>query len=77
MLNFHFFYIFLSKLLSVHVQSLDHILFVNSQVTEIDDGLLQLKNLKQLTLSANLIKNIDSKRLPKGLEVGSKLVHCR
>ena len=40
------------------------------QVTEIDDGLLQLKNLKQLTLSANLIKNIESKRLPKGLEVG-------
>ena len=39
------------------------------QVTEIDDGLLQLKNLKQLTLSANLIRNIDSKRLPKGLEV--------
>ena len=39
------------------------------QVTEIDEGLLQLKNLKQLTLSANLIKYIDSKRLPKGLEV--------
>ncbi|KAJ7333778.1 Leucine-rich repeat-containing protein 43 [Desmophyllum pertusum] len=41
---------------------------VDKKVTEIDDGLLRLKNLKQLTLSANLIKNIDSKRLPKGLE---------
>lgn len=43
------------------------------QVTEIDNGLLQLKNLKQLTLSSNLIKNIDAKRLPKGLEVGFEL----
>ncbi|PFX28507.1 Leucine-rich repeat-containing protein 43 [Stylophora pistillata] len=41
---------------------------VDKKVTDIDDGLLQLKNLKQLTLSANLIRNIDSKRLPKGLE---------
>lgn len=43
--------------------------FIFNQVTEIDDGLLQLKNLKQLTLSANLIKHVDSKRLPKDLEV--------
>lgn len=42
-------------------------------MTEIDDGLLQLKNLKQLTLSSNLIKNIVAKRLPKGLEVGLEL----
>lgn len=41
---------------------------VDKKVTEIDDGLLQLKNLKQLTLSANLIKSIDSKKLPKGLQ---------
>lgn len=41
---------------------------VDKKVTEIDDGLLQLKNLKELTLSANLIKHVDSKRLPKGLE---------
>ena len=43
--------------------------FIFNQVTEIDDGLLQLKNLKQLTLTANLIKLVDSKRLPKDLEV--------
>lgn len=43
--------------------------FIFNQVTEIDDGLLHLKNLKQLTLSANLIKHVDSKRLPKDLEV--------
>lgn len=41
---------------------------VDKKVTEIDGGLLQLKNLKKLTLSANFIKHIDSKRLPKGLE---------
>ncbi|CAH3103742.1 unnamed protein product [Porites lobata] len=41
---------------------------VDKKVTEIDDGLLHLKNLKQLTLSANLIKHVDSKRLPKDLE---------
>ena len=43
--------------------------FIFNQVTEIDDGLLHLKNLKQLTLSANLFKHVDSKRLPKDLEV--------
>lgn len=43
--------------------------FIFNQVTEIDDGLLHVKNLKQLTLSANLIKHVDSKRLPKDLEV--------
>lgn len=39
------------------------------QVTEIDEGLLQLRNLKKLSLSANFIKQIDSIKLPKGLEV--------
>lgn len=41
---------------------------VDKKVTEIDEGLLQLKNLRQLTLSANLIKYIDAKSFPKGLE---------
>lgn len=41
---------------------------VDKKVTEIDEGLLQLSNLKKLSLSANLIKQIDSRRLPKGLE---------
>ena len=39
------------------------------KVTEIDDGLLQFRNLKQLTLSANVITRVDSRRLPEGLEV--------
>ena len=42
------------------------------KVTEIDDGLLQFRNLKQLTLSANLITRVDSRRLPEGLEVSFK-----
>lgn len=41
---------------------------VDKKVTEIDEGLLQLRNLKKLSLSANFIKQIDSMKLPKGLE---------
>ncbi|XP_032242311.2 leucine-rich repeat-containing protein 43 [Nematostella vectensis] len=41
---------------------------VDKKVTEIDEGLLNFKNLQQLTLSANLISLVDSQRLPKCLK---------
>ncbi|XP_067681829.1 leucine-rich repeat-containing protein 43-like [Haliotis asinina] len=42
---------------------------VDKKVTEVDEDLLMFKNLEELTLSANHIKNINSKNLPESLKV--------
>ncbi|XP_071093014.1 leucine-rich repeat-containing protein 43-like [Haliotis cracherodii] len=42
---------------------------VDKNVTEVDEDLLKFKNLEELTLSANHIKNIGSKNLPESLKV--------
>ena len=39
------------------------------QITEVDDVLLKFKNLTDLTLTANLIQNIDLRIIPKTIEV--------
>lgn len=39
------------------------------QVIEIDPDLLKLKNLKELTLSANRIADVTSENLPSSLKV--------
>lgn len=42
---------------------------VDKGVTEVDDRLLQLQNLQELTLTANFIQNVSSKHLPQTLQV--------
>ncbi|ESP04133.1 hypothetical protein LOTGIDRAFT_237548 [Lottia gigantea] len=42
---------------------------VDKNVTEVDDLLLELRNLENLTLSANLITSINSRNLPVSLKV--------
>ncbi|XP_070205078.1 leucine-rich repeat-containing protein 43-like isoform X2 [Littorina saxatilis] len=42
---------------------------VDKGVTEVDARLLQLENLTELTLTANFIRRVNSKHLPKSLQV--------
>eukprot|EP00112_Aurelia_sp_Birch-Aquarium-sp1_P010801 Seg2294.8 transcript_id=Seg2294.8/GoldUCD/mRNA.D3Y31 product="Leucine-rich repeat-containing protein 43" protein_id=Seg2294.8/GoldUCD/D3Y31 len=42
---------------------------VDLNIIDVDEGLLKFSNLKELTLSANKIREIYSNNLPKGLEV--------
>ncbi|GFS01382.1 leucine-rich repeat-containing protein 43 [Elysia marginata] len=42
---------------------------VDKDVTKVDKKLLRLKNLEEITLSANLITNVNSKNLPASLKV--------
>lgn len=44
-------------------------LYVPFQITQIDEGMLELTNLEELTLSANKLVTIESKNLPKSLQV--------
>ncbi|EDV21715.1 uncharacterized protein TRIADDRAFT_59717 [Trichoplax adhaerens] len=43
--------------------------FVDEKITQIDEGMLQLVSLEELTLSANNLVTIESKNLPKSLQV--------
>ena len=42
---------------------------VDKQISSVDDGILKFENLKTLCMSANHIKSIDCKTLPRKLEV--------
>ncbi|GFO37698.1 leucine-rich repeat-containing protein 43 [Plakobranchus ocellatus] len=42
---------------------------IDKEITEVDRKLLKLKNLEELTLSANFITNVNSKNLPASLKV--------
>lgn len=46
-----------------------HVYHAIPQIKEIDDGLLKFSNLKELTLTGNLLKHINPYHLPRELEV--------
>nr|XP_002125292.2 leucine-rich repeat-containing protein 43-like [Ciona intestinalis] len=49
---------------------------IDKQITEIDHGILSMKNLEDLTLSVNLLRKVPSDNLPPNLKVLELCTNC-